>query len=120
MIDRFGGRPEMSDAKLFAHSKRHVFHDVTVVVRQLRKARINSPVEDVALKQFDYFFRCVDAHRLFDHCKDVVNEDRERGDMVYVRMCDDNVAYVGALLVCDGEREASCIKRDAIINQKGR
>ncbi|MDX6386112.1 MAG: hypothetical protein QOK48_3685, partial [Blastocatellia bacterium] len=65
---------------------------------------IDVVVEDVALEQVDYFGRRVNADWLFQFAEQIVNKDRQAGDVIHVRMRYDNIADLPPL---------SLIRRDA-------
>ncbi len=105
----------MFNLKFFARAERNIFHDVATFITELRKARIDRPVKNIALKQMDYFRSRVNADRLFKHREKIVYEDRQTGNMVYVWVCNDNVAYAVALRIVNTHGNAARVDGDAVI-----
>jgi hypothetical protein len=60
----------------------------------------------------------VDAHRLVQRGIEIVDEDREAGDVVHVRVRNDDVPDFGPLFVCKSNRDASGIDRNTVVDQK--
>jgi hypothetical protein len=60
----------------------------------------------------------VDAHRFLQRWIQIVDEYRQTGDMVHVRMSDDDVSDFVALLVVERDRDAAGVNRHAIVDQK--
>ena len=110
----------MRDRCLLTHRQRHVFHDWAMLVSQFRKSRIDIVVENIALKEFDYFVGGVNANRLSQLAKKIINEDRQARDVVHVRMRDDNVANGLSLTLGQRETDAARIDTDAVVDQEAR
>src|ERR1051325_10347352 len=89
---------QMGHSKRFAKRNGDVFHHWTIVVLQIRKARVNVPVENVAFEEPDDFLSRVDTHRLLQTRVKIVYKDRETRDVVHVRMRYDDVSDFGVLL----------------------
>jgi hypothetical protein len=52
-----------------------------------------------------------------EHREKIVYEDRQAGNVVYVRMCDNDVAYVAALRIIDAHSDTARVNGDAVIYQ---
>ena len=48
------------------------------------------------------------------------NENRQAGDMVHVRVSDDNVADLLTLLSVERQRNTACVNRNRFVNKKAR
>jgi hypothetical protein len=118
MVNALGHNAQVRDLKFFARAERNIFHRPTTIIAQLREARVNSPVEDITLKQFDYLFGRVNAHGFFEDSEEIVYEDRQTGDVVNVRVCDNNVAHARSLRVRETHSDASGVNDHAIVNHK--
>ena len=60
----------------------------------------------------------MNANWFFQAGVEIIDEDRQRGDMVHVGMSDDYIAYLLSLFVRKSDSDASCINRDAIIDHE--
>ena len=99
MIYRNRRNLQMSHLKFFAHSKRNIFHDVAVTVFQLRKPWIHVVIKDVSFQQIDYFLRGVDTNWFLELGKEIIDKDRKTGNVIHVRVGNDDVPNCAALLV---------------------
>src|SRR6185369_15725547 len=116
VVDRASGDLQVRDRKLLAALEGKIFHDPPVLIPQLRKARVDVVVENVTLQQIDHFLRSVNANRLSELTKKIVDKYREARDVIHVRMGHDNVAYGATLLFGQSQSNAAGINRHAIVN----
>src|SRR5215212_7178485 len=106
----------MGHLKWSTERNRHVPHYWSIVISQFRKARIDVPVKNIPFEQFDHLRRGVNAHWLFQSRIKIVDEYRETGDMVHVRMGDDDVSDFGSLLVAESNCDAAGINCHAVVD----
>src|SRR2546422_9404941 len=99
MVYGGGGYAQVGHLEFLAHRNRNVLHPRPMLVRQFRKARIDIPVEDVPLEQVDYYLCRMNANRFLQTCEEVVNKDRQTGNVVHVRMRDNDIANQLTLFV---------------------
>jgi hypothetical protein len=88
-----------------------------MLIRQLGEPWVYIPVENIALKGIDYNLSCMDSNRLFQAGKQIVNKDREAGDMIHVKMSNDDVSHGLTLCVTQSDRNAAGVDGHAIVNQ---
>jgi hypothetical protein len=88
-----------------------------MLICQLGEPWVDIPVENIALKGIDHDLSCMDSNRLFQAGKQIVDKDREAGDMVHVKMSDDDVPHVLTLCVAQSDRNAAGIYGHAIVDQ---
>ena len=108
----------MRDRERFADFERHVPHDVAMFIPELIKFWIDRIVEDVELKQLNDFSRCVDPNGLLQFRKQVVDKDRQAGNVVHVRVRDNHITHSSALSLGRGDADTAGINRHSIINEK--
>ena len=95
-------------------------HHWTKIVFQLRKPRVYIPVEDILFQKLNNFRSRVNAHRLLQRRKQIIDEDREACDVVHVWVSDDDVAHVIPLLFGKSHRDAAGIDGHARIDEETR
>src|SRR5207237_515723 len=83
--------------ELLARAEGNELHDGRRTVVEVLEGRVDRAVEDVARNQVADLLGRVDADGFFEEGEEVVNEDGERGEVVYVRVRDDYVAHALAL-----------------------
>src|SRR6185369_1310633 len=108
----------MGHSERCANGNRNVLHHWTIVVLQVRKARVNVPVEHVAFKQLYHLRSRVDAHRLLQTRIKIVDEDWKTRDVVHVRMRHDDVSDGIALLAVQSNRDTAGVNRHAVVDDK--
>src|SRR5213076_2471376 len=108
---------QVRDLELNADFERHVFHHRAAVVPQFREARIDSPVEDIALKQVNDILGSMYANGAVKETEKVVNENWQAGDVIHMRMRNDDIAHMVALPIGERDGEAASINRHAVVNQ---
>ncbi len=116
VVNRDRGHFQMFDGELLSGAKWNVLHHASPVVTQFGEARVYRPVEDVTFKQRDDVRGGVDANRFLEGGEHIVNEDRKGGDVINVRVRNDNVADGPALGAIDGERHAARVDSDTIVD----
>src|ERR1700753_563110 len=109
---------KMRDAELLAHAEGDELHDGRLAVVEVLERRIDGAVENVASDQRADLLGRVYAYRLFEECEKVVNENRERGEVVDVRVRDDNVAHRLALGVVPADGDAGRVNRHAPVDDE--
>ena len=108
----------MSDIELLSGFERHVFHYIAVGILQQVELWIDSVVEDISFQQFDYFGRRVDADRLMKVTEQVIDKDRQAGDVIHVRMGDNHIADATLLRVAKRNSNTAGVDTDPVINHK--
>src|SRR3954464_13647206 len=108
----------MSDVEFLSGFERHVFHYIAVGILQQMELWIDSVVEDISFQQFDYFRRCVNADRLMKITEQVINEDRQAGDVIHVGMRDNHVANALLLYIAQRNSDRAGVNCDAVVDDK--
>ena len=62
----------------------------------------------------------MDADWLLQLAKQVIHEDRETGNMIHVRMCDDHIADRPPLSFGESDANAAGIDCDAFVDEEAR
>ena len=75
-------------------TRRHgdILHHRPIVVLHTDETRIHVPIENVTLEQVNHLLRGVNANRLFQRGKEIVDVDRQARNVVHVRMSDNDIA----------------------------
>ena len=118
MIDGDSRALEMRNPELFAQLERYVLHNMAVLIPELIEFRINDIIEDVGFKQFDHFRRRVYAHGLAQLAKQIVYEDRQAGDVIHMRVGDDDVTHGPLLRVGKRNANTAGIDRHPIVDDE--
>ena len=108
----------MRDRELFADPERHVFHHRPMLISQVGESRIYVVIKNIALKQTNDFFSRVYSNGLSQLAKQIIDKNRQAGDVIHVRMRNNYVSHGAALRV--GERQANAARVDChlIVDQK--
>src|SRR5439155_14770592 len=120
VIDCDRGHAQVGDGEFLAEAERYVLHDGAAVIAQLSKPRIDIVVENIALQKIDNLLRCVDADRLFQLAEEFVNEYRQAGNMIHMRMRDDDIADGSALRFSRRNTNTTGVDGDAGVNNETR
>ena len=118
MINGNSRNREMRDPEFFADFKRNILHYSAVFILQLIEPRIHAVVEDVALQQLDDFGRRVDVNGLREFAKQIVDINRQAGNVVHVRVRDNNIAHGLPLRFGKSDADAAGVNGDAVIDDK--
>src|SRR5437762_3268866 len=110
----------MRHFELFSDGNGNIFHHWTMLVGKFRKARIDVPIENIALQRIDHDLSGMNSHRLFEAAKKVVDKNGKTGDVVHVWMSNNDIAYLLTLRISESNGHAAGIEGYAVINQVAR
>jgi hypothetical protein len=107
---------KVRDRELNARLEWNILHDRPAIILQLGKARIDCPVENIALKNLNNLFGCMYSNRAFKKTKQVVYENGQARYVIHVRMRDDDVAHGAVLLIRERHGDASGVNGYHVVN----
>src|SRR5487761_2323689 len=103
----------------FAELHRLVADERLARRRDLREIRPDAPVEDVVADDLQRRFGRVHDQRLVAHTADGVDQERDRADMIQMRMCNEYVVDQHQLRKRHVAHPGSGIDQDVVVTQQG-